>query len=74
MPNDIATVLVRAYTKEGYHKDIARLDCKQVRSSYGGMEISLEGAMAFPNCAVGVSVDPKSFPEMVRFEVLVERQ
>lgn len=67
-------VIVRGYTAQGYHKDLVRMDEKQVRSSYVGVgEPCPEGVLAFPMGAVGVSIDPKKFPEMVRFEVLVER-
>ncbi len=61
--------IVRGYTKEGYHKDLAILDSEQIRMSYHGMDQSPH--IVAPFCPK-VIVRPAEFPEMVEFEVIVE--
>lgn len=67
----VMRVIVRMWTAEGYHKDVAVLSERQVHSSYHGMEPSLRH-MAAPIDAPRVLVDPALFPEAVEFEVIVE--
>lgn len=59
------TVIVRAYNKEGYHKDIATLSEQQVHIIEKRVKDSAYGA------CVGVTIAPELFPEMVYFEVIV---
>ena len=65
-------VIVRMWTEDGYHKDVAILDQEQVRMSYDGMECKSRHVVS-PTDAVRVVVDPKQFPEAVEFEVIVQR-
>ncbi len=63
--------IVRMWTKEGYHKDVATLDGQQVRMTYGDMEAKVRH-LIHPTNAVRVVVDPKKFPEAIEFEVIVQ--
>jgi hypothetical protein len=60
------TVTIRAYTKEGYHRDILVQDEIQVRMHDAAVKeyVGYEG--------YGMMIDPKKFPEMERFLVLVK--
>ena len=60
-------VIIRAYTSNGYHKDIVYMDDQQIRMSYTKIK------EVCPGGNVGVSIDPKEFPEMDRFEIIVEK-
>lgn len=64
-------VIVRMWTQEGYHKDVAIMDEHQVRMSYQGMDCNTRH-LVHPINAVRVVVDPSLFPEAVEFEVIVE--
>ena len=66
-------VVIRAFNSEGYHRDIVIMDEVQLRmcdvrvkdpisSLYSGL------------IGVGVSIDPKDFPEMVKFEVVIQEE
>jgi hypothetical protein len=55
-------VVVRAYTKDGYHKDILVQDEHQIRMTEDRVQ----------NGVAGQAIYPADFPEMVRFEVIVE--
>lgn len=72
MARATSRTIIRAWTKDGYHKDLAVLDSDQVRMSHTDMEAKGRHVMA-GNCgAVRLVVDPAVFPEMVEFEVIVE--
>ena len=58
--------------KEGYHKDIARLNSEQVLMYHVGMEPEGLQVMTSPIDAVRLCVNPLHYPEMVKFEVIVE--
>lgn len=64
-------VTIRGYTKEGYHKDIAKICPSQIiMINRGIIEAHDESLMD----GVSVCVHPKNFPEMVCFDVIVERE
>ena len=65
--------IIRAWNKEGYHKDIAILDSDQVRMHSQGMEPKASQVMAGPTGAISLVVNPADFPEMEKFEVIVQR-
>ena len=69
----VKNVIVRMWTKEGYHKDVAILDADQVRMSYTGMEAKIQHIHP-PIDAIRVVVHPEHFPEAVEFEGIVERE
>ena len=56
-------VIIRAFTADGYHRDILVADEQQVRMSDGRLK----------NGDRGMSIVPWDFPEAVRFEVVVEK-
>jgi hypothetical protein len=58
-------VLVRAYNKDGYHKDLASFEEGQVHMKHGNMS---EPQMI----AVGVNLCPSDFPEAVRFDIVIQ--
>jgi hypothetical protein len=58
------TVRVFAYTKQGYKKEILRVDTQQVRLR----ETNVEGRVG----ERGMFIRPSDFPEMVEFEILLE--
>ncbi len=66
-------VIVRMWTADGYHKDVAMLDEQQVRMTYGEMDAKTRHCLVRPISAVRIVVDPKLFPEAVEFEVIIEK-
>lgn len=68
----MARVIIRMWTAEGYHKDVAFLDEQQVRMSYNGLEPKTRH-LVNPVGAVRICIDPKLFPEAVEFEVIVDK-
>jgi hypothetical protein len=56
-------VVIRAYNADGYHRDILVLDERQERMRTDRVKDGWDGP----------AIDPKDFPEMARFEVVVER-
>lgn len=65
-------VYIRAFNKEGYHKDIAILSEQQIhlienRVKDGAMDSAMSGIVG-----VGVSISPADFPEVVKFEVVIK--
>ena len=69
----MSRVIVRMWNPEGYHRDVAVLDERQVHMCHQGMEEIACRQLLHPIDAVRVVVNPKSFPEAVEFEVIVER-
>ena len=66
-------VKVIGFTELGYHRTLAELSEQQIHMTYGGAReqsvFELEGTG--PNIAV--IINPKDFPEMNRFAVVVVR-
>ena len=68
----MSKVIVRMWTKDGYHKDVAILDELQVRMTYG-IDMDAKSIHIYNDpAAVRVVIDPKLFPEACEFEVLVK--
>lgn len=68
-------VIVRMWTAEGYHKDVAILDEDQVRCyDNRGVRESPVHYYTRPLNGVRLVIDPKEFPEAIEFEVIVERE
>lgn len=63
-------VIVRMWTKEGYHKDVAILDEEQRQMTFGNMDPKTVHRMA-PPAGVSVVIDPLQFPEATEFQVIV---
>jgi hypothetical protein len=66
-------VKVRAFNKDGYHKDILIVSEKQVHQHDTRIREPL-GSITSGLLGPGGSIDPKDFPEMIRFEVVVETE
>ncbi len=60
MAKPTSRTIVRAWNREGYHKDLAVLDSQQIRMSHQGMEPGTYQILA------------ADFPEMEKFEIIVE--
>lgn len=63
--------IVRAYTKDGYHKDILVMDSDQVRVHSSKLKEQPPGGIV-SYIGPSMTVYPEDFPEMVAFEVIVE--
>lgn len=63
--------IVRAWNKDGYHRDIALLSERQVHSTEN--RVSEGGMKHIGVLPIGwrVVINPKDFPEMVEFEVII---
>lgn len=62
--------IVRAWNAEGYHRDILVLDSDQVRVHDSAVKES--GLYAYaPPSGVRMVINPKDFPNMVEFEIIV---
>lgn len=64
-------VVVRAFTKDGYHKDIAMLSEQQVHMHDLRVPDSAPASMSSGLIGVGISIDPTKFPEVVKFEIVI---
>lgn len=64
-------VIVRAWNAEGYHKDIVIMDEQQVRMTCSGVDEMTGRHMIAGPLGVGVVIDPKQFPEMIEFQVMI---
>lgn len=60
--------IVRMWTAEGYHRDVAVLDSDQVRMTSDGVRPSPRLVDPFGQRLL---FDPKDFPEAVEFEIIV---
>ena len=64
-------VVVRAFNKDGYHKDIIMMDDRQIRMNDARCSDNIMGSCSTGLIGVGMSIDPDDFPEMVRFEIVI---
>jgi hypothetical protein len=65
-------IVVRAFNADGYHKDIAIVSERQVHMHDGRLSGEAVESCRTGLIGHGVSINPKDFPEMVLFEVVVE--
>lgn len=63
-------VIVRMWTEQGYHKDVAILSKEQVHMSHQGMEP--RNRHILKPIGPRVVIDPALYPEAMEFEVIVE--
>ena len=65
------TVIVRAFNKDGYHKDILSMDVQQVRMQDNRID---EASRSLFSGLIGVggSICSVNFPEMTSFEVVIK--
>lgn len=67
-------VVIRAFNEDGYHKDIAIMDEQQIRQTDVRTKDGATGSLHSGLIGVGVTIDPSAFPEMVRFEVVIDER
>ena len=65
-------IIVRAFTKDGYHRDIAILSGQQVHQHDLRVSEDTHASTASGLIGVGVGIDPSKYPEAVRFEIVVK--
>lgn len=65
-------VIIRMWTKDGYHKDVALLSEKQVHMTNGDMDVKMRHLFSGYQ-GPSVIVDSLQFPEAVEFQVIVEK-
>lgn len=63
-------IIVRAFTEQGYHLDIAVL--RVSKNKYGRADELLSNVKGIEAGEYGICVKPHLFPEVKRFEILVE--
>ena len=66
----MSTVVVRAFNKEGYYKDIVVMDEQQWRITDPRIS-DPSGSMFSGLLGVGARIRPSDFPEMEYFEVVI---
>ena len=69
----IMTVIVRAFNKDGYYKDLVIMDARQVWKHENRVIDGAPGSGMSGLVGVGVAIDPEDFPEMTRFEIVVTK-
>ena len=65
-------IFIRAFTADGYHRDIAILSEMQVHQHDLRVSEETHASTASGLIGVGVGIDPSKFPEVVRFEIVVK--
>jgi len=68
MPVSCKTV-IRMWNAEGYHKDVAMLNEQQIVMTES--RVKEPTSLMLCGSSVSVVIDPKEFPEAVRFQILV---
>ncbi len=63
-----STTIVRAWNKDGYHKDILVIDSQQVRMH----ENRCLDKVQIPYDGPSMTIRPEDFPEMVEFQIIVK--
>ena len=64
------TVVIRAFNKDGYHKDLLRMDHRQVWSKDSRIGDTMDSALS-GLLGIGGKIIPSDFPEMTHFEVVL---
>lgn len=67
-----STTTVRAWTAEGYHKDLLVIDHNQVWLHEHKVSEAKGRHLLAGKVGSRMVIDPKDFPEMVEFEIIVE--
>ena len=66
-----STTIVRAWNEQGYHRDILVIDEDQVRCSDSRVQQVSGAHLMAGTSGPRMRIDPKDFPEMVEFEIIV---
>lgn len=64
-------VIIRAFNKDGYYKDIVLMSEQQVHRCEVRVKDEATQSLHSGLIGVGVGIAPEDFPEMVRFEVVI---
>lgn len=65
-------VVIRAFNKDGYHKDIVLMSERQVHKVDHRVDEQCMSSIMSGLVGVAVGIDPKLFPEMVHFDVVIK--
>lgn len=65
------TVTVRMWNAEGYLKDVATFDAKQLRCTESRVKDPTIEMIRLNRDSISVVIDPKDFPEAVAFQVII---
>lgn len=65
-------VVIRSFSKDGYHKDIVIMSERQVHQIDSRVDERCMSSVMSGLTGVAAGIDPKAFPEMVRFEVVIQ--
>lgn len=65
-------VVIRAFNEDGYHKDIVIMSERQVHQCDHRIDERCMSSVMSGLIGVTAGIDPAKFPEMVRFEVVIE--
>lgn len=66
-------VTIRAFNKDGYHRDIAVMSERQIHMADNRVDERCSGSALSGLIGVAAGIDPSLLPEMVRFEVVVNK-
>lgn len=68
-------VIIRAFTKDNYHRDIVMMDERQVHQFDGRIDNACSRSVQSGLIGVAVEIKPSDFPEVTHFAVvIVDRQ
>jgi hypothetical protein len=67
-------VVIRAFNADGYHKDIAIMSERQVCQFEERIDEDCSASTMLELMGVGVGIEPSKFPEVVRFEIVIQEQ
>jgi len=65
-------VVIRAFNKDGYHKDIVIMNERHLQQYDQRVEENCTASMMSGLIGIAAGIDPLKFPEMVRFEIVIE--
>ena len=64
-------VVIRAFNKDGYHKDIVVMSEQQIHMADTRVDEGCRASVMSGLIGIGAGIEPSVFPEMVRFEVVI---
>lgn len=65
-------VIIRAFNKDGYHKDIVIMSERQVHMVDARVDENCALSAMSGLIGIAAGIIPSKFPEMVRFEVVIK--
>jgi hypothetical protein len=67
-------VVIRAFNKDGYHKDIVLMSERQIHQADRRVDDQCMSSVMSGLIGVAAGIDPALFPEMVHFDVVIKRE